>query len=100
MVREKSLYTTDIGIVHKTKRGKVSEGVLVRITGMKPVIFIAHHPLFPLLAYLSQSISENSWFSGHSEKRFQEHMLREPTQTATFATFCLELQEHFSTGDH
>lgn len=41
MVGEESLYTVDIGIVHKTKRGKVSEGVPVRITRMKSVIFIA-----------------------------------------------------------
>lgn len=69
-----------------------------KMPGIKSLILIVHHPVFALLAYLSQGISEISWLTDHSGKKVQEHMPERPTQRGTFATFCLELQEYFSTG--
>lgn len=70
-----------------------------RMPGIKSLILIVHHPIFALLADLSQGISEISWLTDHSGKRFRSTCQKDQhREGGIFATFCLDLQEYFSTG--
>lgn len=70
-----------------------------RMPGIKSLILIVHHPIFALLADLSQGISEISWLTDNSGKRFRSTCQKDQhREGGIFATFCLDLQEYFSTG--